>query len=297
MPGLETGWKVVMRSFLRALALAAAVLVVGGPTALADNHGNNWAHGRWARSVCSGGTAAAPQDIMGGTYGAMTVTGVCRFNGDVTINGGLTVAGGGVLNAHASGVPFMVAKVVVNGGVRVGPGAVLGLGNYGPPGIKTNTVVNGDIRAWRPLDLYLSGITVHGSVISKGGGPGVSQFLNFPTKDNTIDGDLVMRGWQGGWIGALRNSVGGNLVFARNASVVHETPVGCDDNDPNAANHCTGFAPGADPDSSEVATNSVGGNLFCYGNSPAAQLGDSGGQLNAVTGRAFGECAGLVRSS
>ena len=162
----------------------------------------------------------------------------------------------------------MSAKVAINGDVKVGKGAVLGLGNYGPPGIKTNTIVNGDINANRPLDLYLSGITVHGNVTSNGGGQGTSQFLNFPTKDDTIDGNLIMNDWQGGWIGALRDTVGGNLVLTNNASLVHQTPVGCDDNDPNPANHCTGFATGADPDSTEVATNTIAGNLICYGNTP-----------------------------
>jgi hypothetical protein len=224
----------------------------------------------------------------------VTVTGVCRFNGYITINGDLTIADGAVLNNHASGVPFMAAKVAINGDVKVGKGAVLGLGNYGPPGIKTNTIVNGDIHADQPLDLYLSGITVHGSVISNGGGPGTSQFLNFPTKDDTIDGNLIMNGWQGGWIGALRDTVGGNLILTNNASLVHQTPVGCDDNDPNPANHCTGFTAGADPDSTEVATNTIAGNLICYGNTPAAQFGDSGGQPNTVTGKALGECSGLA---
>jgi hypothetical protein len=242
---------------------------------------------------CSGGTAAVPQDIVAGTYGRVTVSGVCRFNGDVTINGGLVVAAGGVLNDHASGVPFMTAHVVINGDVQVQNGAVLGLGNYGPPGIKTNTVVNGNIVADRPLDLYLSGITVHGSVVSNGGGPGTSQFLNFPTKDDTIDGNLIMNGWQGGWIGAIRDTVGGSVIVSNNASVVHETPVGCDDMDPNPANHCTGFAPGPDTDSTEVVTNTITGNLICVGNTPAAQFGDSGGLPNTVSGNKIGECARL----
>ena len=292
------------RRSLLALAVVTALLVVGGPTALADNHGNRGnrgnheKHGKDSqrRLTCSGGTAASPQDITAGSYGSVTVTGVCRFNGDITINGDLTIADGAVLNNHASGVPFMSAKVAINGDVKVGKGAVLGLGNYGPPGIKTNTIVNGDINANRPLDLYLSGITVHGNVTSNGGGPGTSQFLNFPTKDDTIDGNLIMNGWQGGWIGALRDTVGGNLVLTNNASLIHQTPVGCDDNDPNPANHCTGFAAGADPDSTEVATNTIAGNLICYGNTPAAQFGDSGGQPNTVTGKALGECSGLVPS-
>jgi hypothetical protein len=287
--------KVVKRRFVFVVAAVAALLAVGGSTALAGNHGKPDKPSRPGKPgplVCSGGTAALPQDILAGTYSRVTVTGVCRFNGDVTINSGLVIAGGGVLNAHASGVPFMTANVVVNGGVSVGKGAVLGLGNYGPPGIKTNTVVNGDIVADRPLDLYLSGITVHGNVVSNGGGPGTGAFLNFPTKDDTIDGNLIMNGWQGGWIGALRDTVGGNLVVSNNASVVHETPAGCDDS--STTDPCTGFAAGADTDSTEVASNTISGNLICFGNTPAAQFGDSGGSPNIVAGKAIGECSGLI---
>jgi len=253
------------------------MIVVGGSNALAGKSGY----------TCSGG------DIVAGSYSGVTVTGVCRFNGDVTINGELTIADGAVLNSHASQVPFKSANVTINGNVKVGKGAVLGLGNYGPPGIKTNTVVNGSINANQPLDLYLSGITVHGNVISNGGGPGTSQFLNFPTKDDTIDGNLIMQGWQGGWIGAIRDVVGGNLNLSNNASVTHQTPLGCDDNDPNPANHCSGFAPGPDSDSTEVATDTVGGNLICHGNDPAAQLGDSGGSINSVSGNKIGECTAV----
>jgi hypothetical protein len=250
------------------------VLVRGASSALAAKPGY----------TCTGG------DIVGGTYGNVTVAGICRFNGDVTINGGLTIADGAVLNNHATGVPFITAKVVINGNAKVGKGAVLGLGNYGPPGIRTNTVVNGNIDANQPLDLYLSAITVHSNVNSNGGGPGTSQFLNFPTKDDTIDGNLMMQGWSGGWIGALRNTVGGNLDVSKNATVVHETPDGCGEGDAPA---CSGFAPGGDPDSTEVVDNVVGGNLICHNNSPGAQVGDSGGGPNTVSGNKIGECAGL----
>ena len=82
------------------LAVVTALLVVGGPTALADNHGNRGNHekhgkdGHQRRLTCSGGTATSPQDITAGSYGSVTVTGVCRFNGDITINGDLTIGDG-----------------------------------------------------------------------------------------------------------------------------------------------------------------------------------------------------------
>jgi hypothetical protein len=133
--------------------------------------------------------------------------------------------------------------------------------------------VGGNIVANQPLTMYLTADTIGGSVISKGGGPGLgapptTPYVNFPTKENTIGGNLVIDGWQGGWIGALRNDVGGNVNISNNTSAI-------------------------DPDSTEVASNIIGGNLICSGNSPAAQFGDSGGSPNAVGGNKVSQCAGL----
>jgi hypothetical protein len=47
------------------------------------------------------------------------------------------------------------------------------------------------------------------------------------------------------------------------------------------------------PDSTEVVTNIIGGNLSCKDNSPPAQIGDSGGSPNIVGGNKKGECASL----
>ena len=46
-------------------------------------------------------------------------------------------------------------------------------------------------------------------------------------------------------------------------------------------------------DSTEVATNTISGNLICLFNSPAARPGDSGGLPNTVGGHKIGECSGL----
>jgi hypothetical protein len=150
--------------------------------------------------------------------------------------------------------------------------------------------VDGNINANQPLDVELGFVTIHGNVVSNGGGPGTDAFMNFPLKNNTIDGNLIIHGWQGGWLGLLRNNVGGNIDLSNVASVVHQTPVPC--GDPGGA-VCTGFAAGGDPDSTEVTDNVVGGNLICHNNSPAAQVGDSGGGPNTVSGNKIDECAGL----
>jgi hypothetical protein len=244
---------------LRLLGGICAVLALGivGSTALAAAPGS---------ATCSGGP------IAGGTYQGLTVTGECFFAGDpVTVVGNLKIADGAILNDHAG----TFAVVHVTGNVIVGNGGVLGLGRYGPPHLpQTGTVVDGNIVANAPASLYLSAITVHGNLISSGGsGPG----RNFPIKDVVVDGNVVIQGWSGLWIGLLRSTVGRNVIFS----------------------HTAGTQTGEPPfegilDSSEVADNVIGGNLICEGNSPAAQVGDSGGGPNLVGGKAVGECASLA---
>jgi hypothetical protein len=227
------------------------VLGVVGSTALAAPPG---------ASTCTGGPIAA------GTYTGLTVTGTCTFTGGtVTIDGNLRVADGAILNDHAASV---TTTVYVTGNVTVGKGAVLGLGSYGPP---NDTTVDGNIVANQPLTLYLGGMTVHGNVVSTGGGdPG----RNFPIKDDTIDGNLIIQGWSGLWLGVIRTTVGGNVIIANNAAAD------------------TSEEPGSD--STEIMTNHVSGNLICQGNLPAAQVNpNEGGQPNVVGGHKIGECAGL----
>jgi hypothetical protein len=240
---------------LRLLPGVGVLLVLGvvGSGALAAGQ---------AKSTCSGG------EIAGGTYKNLTVTGNCTFadGAVITINGNLTVAKGAILNDHAAST----ATVYVSGNVLVKQGAVLGLGDYDPELPHDSAIVGGNIIANHPLTLYLGGITVHGNVVSNGGGdPG----RNFPIKDDTIDGNLIVQGWSGLWMGVIRVTVGGNVNVSKNVAA-----------DPSQD-------PGAD--STEVATNTISGNLICHGNTPAAQLGDSGGATNIVGGRKLGECAQL----
>ena len=193
------------------------------------------------------------------------------------MRGNLTIAAGACLDA------FSLAPVHVGGTIFVDKGATLALGcspgALGPPvqppcyQKTTSDTVGGSIIANEPLTMYLTADSVGGNVISNGGGPGLgapptTPFVTFPTKENTIGGNLIIQGWQGGWMGALRNNVGGNVIVNNNVSAV-------------------------DPDSTEVATNTIGGNLSCTANSPAAQFGDSGGSANTVGGNKLGQCAGL----
>lgn len=215
---------------------------------------------------------------ISGNYSTLTISGNAYVPEGATLNvtRNLTLAPGSCLDA------FTVATVNVGGDIMVGSGAILALGctpgALGPPlnqppchGQATHDTVGGSISANAPLTMYLDGNTIRGSVISRGGGPGLNSesFVNFPIKDNVIGGKLLVEGWQGGWAGLIRNQVGGSVSFSQNASVL-------------------------DPDSNEVQTNVVTGDLVCFGNSPAAHVNpEDGGQPNTVGGKKIGQCAGL----
>src|SRR5262245_6341778 len=197
-------------------------------------------------ATCSGGPIAS------GTYSKLTVTGNCTFTpGTLTVTGNLTVVPGAILNDHVASSGGVT--VHVGGNVLVGEGAVLGLGNYNPVPPHVSAVVDGNVIGDQPQTLYLGGMTIHGNLISNGGsGPG----RNFPIKDDTIDGNVILQGWSGLWFGIIRTGVGGNVVISHMSGTQ------------------TGL-PGTDfegiLDSTEVVSNTIGGNLICLANSPAAQ--------------------------
>lgn len=239
-----------------------------------------------AAGTCTSGTMPA------GTYSGFIVTGTCTiaYGANVQINGDLIVAPGASLNDHGAEA-WMAAQMHITGDVFVGKGAVLGLGWNGPEGEPGLDTVGGSIVASQPLALQIGGVTVGGNVISNGGGvlsTSAADFRNFPIKDNTIHGNLAIQRWRGGWIGLIRNHVGGNVIFANNVS---------------GSNPETG--PGTDEDSSEVMGSAIGslqfpqtigGNLICHGNIPAAQVNTLDfGDYNFVGGVAIGECAGLTQ--
>lgn len=221
--------------------------------------------------TCSGG------DIPGGTYGNFTVTGNCTVaaGANVWIKGNLIVARGAVLNDHAA-EGFRGAQMHVTGNVKVRRGAVLGLGYNAAEGTVGPDTVGGNIVANHPLTVYLGNVTVHGNFISNGGG---DSGRNFPIKDNVIGGNLVIKGWSGWWFGVIRNTVGGNVIVSHNTATD------------------TSVLPGSD--SSEImgsvfGPQTIGGNLICHHNVPAAQINAlDGGLANVVGGNAIGECAGL----
>lgn len=208
--------------------------------------------------------------VSGNYYRSLTLTGnnYVAAATNLAVRGDLRIAPGGCLDAYSTGT------VEVGRNVLVGRNAILGLGCA--PGVDflpvpcgsttTDDTIGGSLLAFDPYTMYLTADTIRGSLFSFGGGPGVTSdpYVNFPIKDNSIDGNAVIYGWDGTWFGFLRNVVQGSVVVAN----IHA----------------------ADPDSNEVVTNTVRGSLSCYRNTPPVQFGDSGGSPNAVSGFAFGQC-------
>ena len=254
-----------MRKYLPSLLVFVAMAVASSPAAADPTVGPK---------ICpSAGTA------LSGEVGNLTITGNAYVpaGSTLTVKGNLTLAAGSCFDA------FTVATVHVTGAVYVNKGAVLGLGcspgaiGPEPPcGMSTTAdVVGGGIAAREALTMYLTAVTVYGNVTSIGGGPGptLNPYINFPIKENTITRNLTVEGWHGAWFGALRNTVEGSAVFLNNVGVT--------------------IGELGTPDSSEIATNTIDGYLSCFGNWPAAQLGDSGGSPNTVLGKKLGQCTAV----
>jgi hypothetical protein len=277
--------KILRLAAVTSLVLGTVVLGAGAAgAAQADHH---------QPGTCTG-TFNAPGVLAGKYKGDVVVTGVCVVNGGAAvIKGDLILAPGSALNAtfalnDVAGTG--TSSLTVKGDVKVGPGALLAMGcepNFSPcsddPNASTGGTLTGqnkvfgDVRAFKALGVLLHASTIKGDVSLRGGGgaescnppfPGIFADLQSPpfsdAEDNTIGGDLTMTGMQSCWLGALRNSVRGNVVVAGNTM--------------------------ADPDAMEILANLVRGSIACFSNSPAVQYGDSGSSPNQVRRHAFGEC-------
>jgi hypothetical protein len=150
------------------------------------------------------------------------------------------------------------ARINVTDGVRVKPGATFILGNEN--GSSTG-VIRGGIHADRPKSLQVHFAHIYNAVRMYGGNGPFSTI-----EDNVIRGGVTQTHYRGFWLGFIRNRVIGTVRLNHNGM--------------------------GDPDANEYVTNRIRGNLICYGNSPAPQVGDSGGQPNIVSGTKRGQCRG-----
>jgi len=243
--------------------------------------------------TCTGGTMAD------GTYdGGFTVTGTCTiaYGAHVQINGDLTIVDGASLDDHGAEAPWaQAAEMHITGNVYVGKGAALGLGWNSPTGEGSlgPDTVGGSIIANQPLALQIGQVTIGGNLVSNGGGVDsvAGADRNFPVEDNVIHGNLIVQGWRGGWIGLIRNTVDGNVIFANNVSLFNrETGTGTDEDSSEV------MGTDASAFGGPIVPQTIGGNLICHDNVPAAQVNPlDAGANNFVGGKAIGECAGLTQ--
>lgn len=267
-----------MRAFRAVLAMAAAFTMVVGGGGIASAEGGH------VKATCAG-TFNAPGIIAPGAYDSVKVTGFCLIPGGlVEVRHNLSVGSGAVLLANYPDFGFGEgdATLKVGGNVNVGNGGTLWLGCSPALGCNNITadLVAGNVIATKPIGLLFHSDTIGGNVSIRGGGGGVIcpdpgsgagiwPFGVYTTfEDTSIGGNYSVSGYQSCWLGLFRSTIGGDVRITNNTL--------------------------ADPDANEVATNTISGDLVCKGNSPAAQVGDSGGAPNVVGGEAKGECAGLV---
>ena len=158
--------------------------------------------------------------------------------------------------------------VTINGGVWIGAGATFVLGSEDNPG-RTGTI-NGGVHATDAANVQIHFTTINGGIDVHGGsGPFGGPFeVTFNTiEDSRINGGVTIEGYNGFWMGFIRNNVNGSVNLNNNML--------------------------ADPDGNEYVTNKINGSLNCSGNDPAPQVGDSEGSPNIVNGQKTGQCTAV----
>jgi len=253
-----------------AVVVAVGVLQVVAPTA-------SFAAGA---ATCSGGSVAA------GSYQSLTISGFCTVDaGNVSVAHDLTVAPGGELIAAFGG-----SDVHVGGNLTVQANGVLILGCepeafvcINDPDQNVGTLITNDTIGRNLTTQGALAVIVHATkiglneVVHGGGGgvtcdstipniPGPPAYIDF--EDTSVGGNAIIQGVESCWAGFIRDTVGHNVIYQRNTF--------------------------ADPDASELTTDTVGGNMICFGNSPQVQFGDSTGAPDNVGGHALGECKNVV---
>ena len=237
--------------------LSLCLLALGGSGAFGS------ALGGTGVATCTGGVIAP------GTYASLLVTGKCSIPaGTVVLTGSVVVASNATLNASSP------ATVIIGGNVIVSSGATFGLGcstdNPECVGLPLTDRIDGSLTASSALMVTVWGTTVGGNITLTGGGGGAvcpPFFIFSDLTNNTVRGNVAVTGLNSCWFGMFRNSIGGNVAVTGNVF--------------------------GDDDATEIGTNVIGGNLVCFGNSPAAQFGDSGALPNTVRGIRAGECSAL----
>jgi hypothetical protein len=183
-----------------------------------------------------------------------------------TCDGVLAPGSYGAVTVPAGGACQSDGPIDIRGGLWVQPGATFVLGTEE----STNTgTIRGGVHATDPGQLEIHFATIKGGVDWHGGSGAFcgEECVFFATiEDSDISGGVVVDGYDGFWMGFIRNHVRGAVTMTNNVSLF-------------------------DDDSNEYVTNVIRGTLNCTGNSPAPHVGDSEGDPNVVTGAKTGQCA------
>jgi len=210
---------------------------------------------RAGMAVVLAGTALS---VLVGTAGAKPGT---------TCTGPLAAGNYGRVVVPAGAVCISDGPINVNGGIYVEAGATFVLGSED----STNTGnINGGVHASNAMNVQIHFARISGGIDIQGGsGPFGGPFgVTWNTiEDSHINGGATIEGYNGFWMGFIRNNVNGSVNLNNNVLV--------------------------DEDGNEYVTNTINGGLNCAGNSPAPQVGDSGGQPNHVNGKKTGQCTAV----
>jgi hypothetical protein len=163
---------------------------------------------------------------------------------------------------------FSEGPVTIRNGLVVGEGSTFVLGSE-ENAVDTGTI-SGGVRATNPASVQIHFVTINGNIDIQGGsGPfgGPFEITWNAIEDNTINGSVNITGYDGFWMGFIRNTVNGSVTLNDNVLL--------------------------DEDGNEYVTNVIHGSLNCSGNEPAPQVGDSEGEPNVVSGQKKGQCSGL----
>ena len=227
-----------------------------------------------ASGTCAGGSIAA------GTYGSLTITGLCLVDsGNVEVEHDVTIGPGGGLEAVFSG-----SNLRVEGNLRVRAGGLLALGCepllgdflcMNDPAGSTHHVIGGNLVANDAVLMIMHHDKITGNVTETGGGGGLTcnpLFAGGPPpytdyNDDKIGGTVTVSGLQTCWSGFLGNTVWGTVRWDHNQTVI--------------------------PDGNLMGTNIVHENLNCFDNAPTPHLSDITPLPNTVFGTARGQCRGL----
>jgi hypothetical protein len=158
--------------------------------------------------------------------------------------------------------------VRIHAGLWIEAGATFVLGSE-QSGWTTGTI-SGGVHAVDPASVQIHFATINGGIDIRGGsGPFGDPFdvTWNAIEDNVIHGATSVVGYNGFWMGFIRNTVSGTVTMRGNTLT--------------------------DPDANEYVTNTIHGSLTCWDNSPAPQIGDSQGSPNEVTGRKAGQCTAV----